>query len=273
MLKAFLERCPPDRKKALLHFLPEKQRNFLQHTPHISEQISPDAFTLDAILSKVHWSWFLPALKTYSEKEQELFLSTLDPFSAKNLAKTLDILFDKEKLSPLVTDYLHQVLLGSIANQNDLPLPSTYLPVTPLKPLLSLSKKELVRLIDLLSLYDLAEEQRLIVETKILKRIYSLLTEEEKKLLKKASAQKEAYTLGRIGLERWDGSEESLRSLLHRKGLARLAAALSGEGSDFLWHICHQLDIGRGSVLFKLASKESPSHLRETITRQIVELL
>lgn len=273
MLKALLEQCPPEKKGALERFLPEKQRLHLAQLPLVHFPIEPDLFTPQALLEKVHWSWFLPTLKTYSEDEQKLFLAALKPLFAKNLAKTLDLLQRNEEISKPAKHYLRQVLLDSLIDRENPPIAAEYLPDSPLKKLLKRSKKELVKLIDLLSLHDLAEELRQIVETKMLKKIYSFLSEEEKKVLKAAGNYKEALTTGRIGLDRWDGSEESFRTLLHRRGLARFAIALSGQSADFLWHICHQLDIGRGSTLYKLCAKETSLTMREIVTRQVEELL
>jgi hypothetical protein len=160
-----------------------------------------------------------------------------------------------------------------LLGQHDRLVPIDYLPQTSLSFLLRLPKRELIALIDSLSIYDLAAEMRQIVETKILKKIYSFLSEEEKRLLKVAASHQEHFVLARMGLERWDGSEESFRHLLHRRGLARLGAALSGQDPDFIWTICHQLDIGRGTALFKLCAKEAIPNVTEAITKQIQELV
>jgi hypothetical protein len=92
-------------------------------------------------------------------------------------------------------------------------------------------------------------------------------------LLKIAAAHKEHFTLARMGLDRWDGSEESFRLLLHRRGIARLGVGLSGQDPDFIWTICHQLDIGRGNTLFKLCAKEPIHGVSDAVIRQIQELL
>ncbi len=75
-----------------------------------------------------------------------------------------------------------------------------------------------------------------------------------------------------MGLDKWEGSREAFRHLLHRRGLARLGAALSGQDPDLVWYVCHQLDIGRGNTLFKLCLKESLPGISELIARQIEEL-
>lgn len=273
VLKAFLSRCEPEKKRALERFLPDAEREELESLPAMPEEVQPDRFTNGHILEKVHWSWFLPTLKTYPETEQKLFLSALNPHAAKNLAKALTLSLNGQEMSEVGRAFLRKTLLDSLLGPKDRLIPFEYLPPSPIHKLLNLSKKELTRIIDLLSLHDLAAELRQIVETKILKKIYSLLSEEERKFLKTAMAHKDPFALGRLGMDRWDGSEESLRTLLHKRGLARFGAALSGQDPDFIWYICHQLDIGRGNALHKLCAKEPIHGVTDAILRQIEELL
>ncbi len=272
VLKAFLSRCPPERKGALENLLPSEERHRLDRIPTPPEPL-PDGFNSDNLLEKVHWSWYLPTLKTYPQEEQKLFLSSLDHHATKNLARALVLSPTAEPVSDVARAFLRHHLISSLREPNNPLLPIDYLPTTPLKPLLALSKREFIRVIDFLALHDLAAELRQIVETKILKKIYSFLSEEERKFLKAVSTQQDPLVPTRIGLDRWDGSEEGLRALLHRRGLARLGVALSGQDPDFVWYICHQLDIGRGNALFKLCAKEPIPGISEGIIRQIEELL
>ncbi len=273
VLKAFLSRCEPEKKRKLERFLPQDERLQLEKLPLFPEEVIPEEFANGSILGKVHWSWFLPTLKTYPEPEQKLFLSALNANAAKNLAKALTLSMYSQELTEIAKDYLRQILLNSLIGPGDRLLPIDYLPPSPLNPLLNLSKKELTHLIDLLSLYDLAEELRQIVETKILKKIYSFLSDEERHFLKMAMAHKEPLLLTRMGLDRWDGSEENFRMILHRRGLARFGAALSGQDPDLIWYLSHQLDIGRGNVLFKQCTKEPIPGISDVVMRQIEDLL
>lgn len=280
VLKAFLAQHPPEKRRALERFLPEKKRSELEKLPVPSGEISLDAFSHRTLLNEVHWSWLLPTLKTYPKLEQELFLSALES-SQESLAEALGIAADgSSALNVAARGFLRQTLLASLVGPEDRLLPAANLPSSPLAPLLKLSKKELMRLIDLLSLHDLAAELRQIVETKMLKKIYSLLTEEEKKRLMTLMAHPETAPFPRIGLDRssrWDGTAESLRSLLHRFGLARFGTALSAQDPDFIWYICHKLDIGRGTALYKLCSQETAQGRAdgraEAVVRQIEEWL
>ncbi len=280
VLNGFLSHCSPEKKKNLERFLPESERLRLEELPTLAKKPSFEGFSNGHILEQVHWSWFLPTLKTYPEREQKFFLSALASQAsqtAQNLARSLEISPPSSKEDKEVKEaaraYLRQILIDSLLGPHDRLIPIEYLPLSPLNSLLTLSKKELTRLIDFLSLYDLAAELRQIVETKMLKKIYSILTEDERLFLKKAMSHKETFSLPRIGLERWDGSEESFRSLLHRRGLARFGTALSGQDPDFIWYVCHHLDIGRGNALFKLCSKEATPDIAEAMIRQIEEIL
>lgn len=261
----------PESKQALLRFVSQKEKEEIERSPNLEGSMTLESFSGDAVLDQVHWSWFLPTLKLYPEAEQKLFLSALSGRAEKNLAKALTLSARGEGVSLLGKDYLRKTLLDSLNGSKILPI--HHLPKSRLEKLLSFSKKELTRLIDRLSLYDLSMEMRQIVETKILKKIYSLLTEEEKTVLKAVGAHKDPFVLGRLGIEKWDGSEESLRTLLHRRGLARLGAGLSGQDPDFIWYICHLLDIGRGSVLYKLCLEEPLPGVTEVIVTQIEENL
>lgn len=273
ILKAFLSRCPSDTRAALERFLPESERLFLAELPSFDEEVTAEGFTQGSMLERVHWSWFLPTLKSYTGNEQRLFLSAIAPIAAENLKTALQISDSNEPLSETGRSFLREQLLHSLLGEQERHLPIDYLPSSPLNALLKLNKKELVRLIDLLSLHDLAAELRQIVETKILKKIYSLLTEEQKAALKKISLQKEVHPWPRLGLDRWDGEEESFRHLLHKRGLARLGLTLSGQDPDLVWAICHQLDIGRGHTLYKLCGKAPAPGLSDAAIRQIEELL
>lgn len=267
VLKAYLSRLPIEEREALERFLPEDERLFLHDLP--SYEYEGETNASQNILETVHWSWFLPTLKTFSLPEQRLFLSVLSQHAAQSLANALSITFGKpEEITEIARTYLRKQLMVSLDGANV--VPTEFLPASPLNRLLHLSKKDLIHLIDLLSLYDLSSEFRQIIETKILKKIYSLLTEEQKNVLKQISATHDKNHLGPMALDRWDETEEALHAMMHRRGLMRLGCALAGEDCDLIWTLCHQLDIGRGGALFKLSAKEMSSDVAK---RQVIEMM
>lgn len=267
VLKAFLSKCPPEQRAALERFLPVEEREKLQILP----ECTTEGFSND-ILEQVHWSWFLPTLKTFSAREQQLFLAALDVTTARALAKALGISEHREPITEVAKAYFRSQLLSSLVGPHERLLPTAYLPPSTLNKLLQLSKKELIQLIDRLSLFDLAAELKHIVDTKTLKRISQCLTAEQISTLKMIPIPKDPHPLPRMGLDQWDGSEETLRSLLHRRGLARLGLALSGQDSDLIWMLCHLLDIGRGGTLFKLCGSTPIPELSALARNQVEEL-
>jgi hypothetical protein len=269
VLKAYLSRCPPAERSALERFLSPKEQKQLEQLPTFDAE-SEDKWDTG---TRIHWSWFLQTLKTYPLRDQKLFLSALDPHAAQQLKASLNIKTPPEPLTEMGKTFLQEQLSISLTEEQILPAP--FLPASPLNVLVSLGKKELIRLINLLSLYDLSAELRQIVETKILKKIYSFLSKEHQAFLKTISAQvSETHLFPRMGLDRnWDGTKESLEVLLHRRGLVRLGVALSGSHPDLIWTICHHLDIGRGGSLFKLCGKEPVPGISEIATQQVMECL
>lgn len=269
ILKAFLSQCPPERTASLERFLPESQKKVLSGLPtyDLIPHLCPDS-----LLDQVHWSWFLPTLKTHAEQDQKYFLSSFSTSAAESLGAELQLSFSKDEISKVGKKYLQQILIHSLVGFDEKLLPQEYLPPSPLNQLLVLSKKELTRFISLLSIHDLGLEMRQIVETKILKKIYSFLNDDEKHFLKTVMTQKEPYSWPKMGLDKWEGTEEAFKHLLHKRGLNRLATALSGQDPDLIWHVCHQLDIGRGSALFKLCGKEPLAGISDWVIRQIEEL-
>lgn len=267
VLKAFLNRCPQEKRDALIRFLPEVEQEEIANLPDL---LIPDEIT-DNPFHYIHWSWFLPTLESYPVSEQKKFLRVLNSSSQKNLTRILKINPTNEKISSSGYAFLRQTLLQSIEKDNV--LPRDLLPPSPLNALLQMGKKKLTQLIDFLSLYDLSSELRQIVETKILKKIYSFLSEEEIKFIKAISGQKEPYPPAKISLEQWDGTEKTLRLTLHRIGLARFGSALAGQDPDLIWHVCHELDIGRGKALEKLSAKEAMPGVAEWLIEQMKELL
>lgn len=268
VLRAFLKSLDADKSDRLLSFLPENEQSSLLSLPDI------DLFAEGVCLpsfDQIHWSWFIPVLETYPDKDQKILLRVFPAGMQKSLSKTLQIQPATEKLSRIGSSFLKDMLLSSVIPVELLPI--VLLPPSPLNLILQIEKKKLTKLIDYLSLYDLSRELRQIVETKILQKIYSFLTDDEKQFLKIAASQKEPYTTAQIHLDKWDGTKKSFRLTLHRIGLARLGSALSGQDPDLIWYVCHQLDSGRGKALEKLCKKEPIPGVAEWLAEQMKELL
>jgi hypothetical protein len=261
------------KKEKLIHFLSESEKEAIEKLPSTTKEITSQQFLQDGLIDSVHYSWLIPTLKSYSKEEGSLFLLSLSDKARENLKILLKKNTEKCELSTVGKNFLRKVLLDTLIDKEEGLLPIDYLPESPLNVILTLSKQDTVRLIDFLSLYDLVLELRQIVETKILKQIYAFLSPEKRQFLKSKMNYSEPYIFPKLGLEVWDGKEESLKIILHKRGLNRLAKALSNSDPNLVWYICHHLDIGRGTTLFKLSEKKVSEKVVKIIIGNIMELL
>lgn len=273
VFKALINRTGEQKREKLLSLLTDSEKESLKKLPETPIEEISENFFQDGIIDSVHYSWLIPTLKSYSKDDSSLFLLSLSEKAKENLKSFLKKPEAKCELTKLGRDFLRKTLLSTLIAKEDGLLPIEYLPASPLNSLLTLSKLETVRLIDLLSLYDLSLEMKHIVETKMLKKIYAALTPEKRHFLKNKTNYSEPFLFSRLGLEMWDGKEDSLRILLHKRGLARLAKALSLADSNLIWYICHHLDIGRGTTLFKLCSKKVSEKVAKIVIANIMELI
>lgn len=270
IFKSFLLSAPLETRDKLTALLSEteKERLALIQGREITKASNP-CLNLDHI----HWSWLLPSLKTYSPKEQKIFVSALPHGMQTNLMNELGFTPPLPPIQKIAADFLKEALLNHLVGHQSRLLPIDYIPFSPFNQLLTFSKTQFLILIDSLSLYDLAFEIKHILNTKILKKIYAFLSLPQKRFLKLIAQNKDLYPLSRLGISQWNGQEASLSILLHKKGLARLGAGLHGQDENLTWHVCHLLDVGRGNALFKCIAKQVPKEISHGILLQIEDIL
>jgi len=267
ILDAIIRKVCPDKLDKLVSYLDEKES--YEEISFSKTTFNKKDFSYDEYFKEIHYSWWIEPLKMTSS-DINYFLAVLPEETKTPLEK---ILKPTKKTITLTEDleyYLKKTLLHTLKN---IALPPAYLPKSLMHPLLSLSKKQLISLIDYLSLYDLGFELKHIVDTNIIKPVFSHLDAKESAFLKRVMKTRETFSFPRIHLERWDKEEKSLRAHLHKKGIFRLAVALSCENKDLLWHITHRLDVGRGTMLKKAIKKEISSSIIDTIQANIIELI
>jgi hypothetical protein len=76
-----------------------------------------------------------------------------------------------------------------------------------------------------------------------------------------------------MDLAGWKGDPGQLERLLHRRGLLRLSCALAGQPRDFVWHIVHRLDVGRGHLLGKYFSSKEIQGVTPFLIQQCLNTL
>ena len=209
------------------------------------------------ISNSIHYSWFGELIQNMSSQLQPLYISVLPQNVIPRVQQQIN---SKEPLhtpSPIAKKYLSTLLVKKIQITDITPI--AFLPAEPLTTLASFPKEQLILIADFLSLHDLGEEIKTILDTHKLQKIYNCLSTPQQQYLKTCLHQKTKSQSPKIGLANWQGNEEELKRLLHRRGLQRLAYALSGHNQDLLWHITHRLDTGRGRIIEKnFSSKEIP---------------
>lgn len=209
------------------------------------------------ILDLFHYSWFIPLLEKESEIKRNLYLAALKEMT--QLQKHFGIQNLKEIPSSVTTFFLKEQLKKKFFDQKIPPL--FLLPPSPLVKLLELSKKELVEFIDLLSVSDLPKELSQILDPKLIKTIKSCLSTQQQKFLKTIDFKKFS-PLPKLGLKHFEKSK--ICNLLHERGMLRLSLALAPQ-PELLFYVAHILDIGRGSLLLKMATKKRDHNITEHI--------
>jgi len=225
----------------------------------------------ERILEKIHYSWMIEPLKKISPLLQPYFLQALSEEKKEYLKQALEQELPEIPLSPPVKSFFLEELAKQM-NVHEV-IPASYLPKTPLLPLAYLSKKKLERVIDLLGIYDLANEIRQVINKQHLQHLYKCLSKLRLKYLNIVMYLPEKFTHEKLGIEEYRGDQKRLERVLHKRGLIRLAKALSGEKQDLLWHINHILDTGRTTVLQKFSSEKEIPILTQALIQQTLHAL
>lgn len=219
----------------------------------------------------VHYSWIHSYLSNLSPADRRPLIACLSEPQRIGVSR----LFKEEPpaalSSPLLRKFYLTRLYPLIASKDLLPI--DYLPETPQKELLKLSKKQLLELIDLMGMYDLAHEMRQIVDTKNLKNLYTCLSAKQQQFLRACMHQKDKVVSPKLHLEHWDGECKKLMNVVHQRGLARLALAISGQDPNLVWYLTHILDIGRGNLLLRLTKKTEVPQLSSAVMNQVQSAL
>jgi len=223
------------------------------------------------LIEKIHYSWFLNTFKEIPKALQPALLASLPKTLSEGISKTLNIPLKKMEISLPIKRYLINMLYTRFEKKEI--LPNEFLPDNPLNLLLGFSKQKIVTIIDYLGLYDLSDELRHIVEKNLLKKVYLCLSLKKQQFLKNILNQKEKLLAPRLEITNENLDREKLETTLHKRGLIRLAQALSGKHKDFVWHIVHLLDSGRGQMIATHYKAEEIPVVSQALTHQVVNVI
>lgn len=249
----FLAYLPPDLRQHLSQ---------LEHFPKPCGSLVEESLTL---VHKIHYSWFA---KVFENKNLDTLVFYLPFFESKQregLLKILNISPTKLWSPPAWCRFFFAQTLYGLIKEADI-VPMACLAPSNFNDLLFLEKKRLIRLIDYLGIHSLAPEIHKIVDRKVLEKIYTILSKNQIKYLKQCLKQIKGPIASKhsMKLNTWDGNANTLKLLLHKKGLKHLALGLKKESPSLRWYLSRFLDIGRGQALQrqfeKIKDRDIPSY-------------
>ncbi len=220
-------------------------------------------------LDGIHYSWVAERLQDEPKPLQALFLASLPEATARSLAEWLprpDLPLSEPIQSFLLIGLIRRLFPHSV-------LPTPCIPSSPLKPLLGFPKKNLVRLVGLLGLHDLALELRQTLDKEAILTIQQLLTPMQKEVLERCMRGQDILPASAYGLSKWGAGSRELTHIAQKQGLARLGKALANEERSLLWHVAHKLDTGRGKLIIHYGTQEVSPTISKRLTGQIVDLM
>lgn len=272
-LHAYLQQCPAPERLALYQCLAPIERQVLEKLPKTFGNPLADQETDGSMLRRIHHTWIAPFLRTLSEKEIGLFLSSLDHSHAQAVGKDLLYTGPLPALTPLGKTFLQQTLLGYLTAEIEDLLPIASLPESPLNILLEISDEKLGLSLDYLGLHDLSLEVKQIIEKQKLNSIYDVLTPAQLNYLKILVQSPEPVSFTRMGLANWNEDKEKLKTLIRQRGANRLAKALYGQDPSLVWYLLHKLDVERALIVKKLFSPLDNSRAVQILINQIIEFI
>lgn len=269
MLRVLINRYNSQAGNALLRFLPQPEAELVLKQEIQSNDLTPLLEHPEHLIKRMHYSWLQPLLAKWPESVRPLIIEALTPEQASRLKQGVSQ--PSERLAdPIKAFILHRFYHSFDASEH---LPIEYLPPSEFSSLLNWNKKELVNLFDFLGLYDLAVEIRHIVNRNYLRNFYDCLTSRQLTYLKICMHQKQQITAPKLGIDPSSQNCTLLKQILHRRGLVRLAKALTGQHKDFVWYIAHTLDSGRGTILLQAQQTPASPKVVNVLKQQVFNVM
>ena len=253
---------------AFLHILPEEEQK--EVSQHLFASNNPLAALSSSLgwLEHVHYSWLEAPIQSLPAALQKSIILALTPEQKNGLIKRNLISSSLEShcsfaqpVRCFLLNKLYEAWKEKEVNKRTVLarelLARELLPDNSLLSLFECSKRELVEVIDLLAMHDLSEEVRHIVDKKLLRAILLNLTSRQQKYLKACLHQKAKMAMLPLNVKEVYKDRKAFTMLLHKRGLKRFALGLCGCDPDFIWHITHTLDTGRGKIVIDACQKET----------------
>lgn len=273
MLRVLLNRfhkSPPD---ALLKSLPQAEMQAVRNVDVLPVEIALGLLPPTEQIQMIHYTWLLPVFKQLPKSLHALTLTALPEPQKTKIRRELELsdTAGAKTLPPALQGYLLNLFYNKIKPKEVLPL--AFLPQTPLWQLATLTKPQLVELFDFMGIHDLAESIRHIINKNFLTKLYNCLDARQKQCLRACLHKPGKVSSTRMELEKWDGSPGKLERMLQLRGLMRVGKALCGQHPDFVWHLAHRLDHGRGVILLKNFAPQATVGVTPHLVQQVVNMI
>ncbi len=235
LCKAFLEKVDAQKQQDLVRHLSPKSAEIIRTMPPIPLRTFASLADPERVWSKIHPTWIAKALKNggYSDGDQLLLLSAIPESSAA-------VLLGKKAripLNPAAATYFAGVLYKQVVGQQA-PLPEEILPSSPHNALLDMSREQLIDLISLLGIHDLARDLTTLLDATKIRAIVAALTPTQSAYLEGLkNTAPEPITFPKLPLQQWINDVQQLQGLILQRGINRLAKVMAAESEELLAHL------------------------------------
>ena len=237
-------------RSSLLELLPAKEKDSFYQAP----KLTIDLLFSDEIiqfLEAVHPSWLHFIFEKYSPKDQRILIHAFHS-QYSTLLKLLNLQDDPLQLTAFSQQFIREKAYLQLINLKEGVDPIYAIHQEPFFTLLKIPAERWERFIIYLSLYDLKEEIKTLIDKNKLKTIQEYFSKSQLEFLKKIGKQKQAITFSPMGLQNWNGKIEEFVSILKTRGLNRLAKSLTYASESFCWHLFLLLAVDDAKILKKL---------------------
>jgi len=271
MIKVLINRYHNTAEDALLKAMHPEDAQEISHVPTQSTNLSIATRQPLELLENIHYSWIATTLREIETGKRTLLLSALPDSQKQKVSQLLKQKTISFTQAAVFRNFLLKDLWNRLKLSEDIPLDWTK--ETLLSCLTHFSKNELVELIDFLGIHDLAEEVRQTVDRKSLKGLYRALSPRKQQFLRVCLQQKDKIVGSRLQFSKSDPDPEEIERTLHRRGIIRLAKALSGQPKELVNHIVYTLDTGRGTLLSQAVLPDEIKGVTPLLAQHVLNLI
>ncbi len=266
VLTTLLKRAPGDKGASLYPFLPDSTKLEVQSEREHSHPLSDQ--TLQHLIANLDDSWYIEKFKSMPAKDLNFYLSLFPEKKRESLSKKLGIETDFYELPNELIIHSLNILFKELF-PNELPLPLSFLPDSPLSYLLGSPPQKLHKLAFYLGLFDVSMELKSVLKGSILKSIQETLFPDEIEFCRSIAEFRHVVSFGQIGLSQWNEDHDVLRKVIFERGLYRLSIGLSDSSPDFIWYVLHSMNKESGEKIQKLPKTAIDHKLMIIILEQI----